>query len=63
VLPGWEGSAHDAHVLESAPENGFLVPEGKYYLADAGYPSVKILLNSVSRCSLSFERICTLENR
>jgi len=38
VLAGWEGSAHDALVLNDAIKNkGFRVPEGKYYLADAGY--------------------------
>lgn len=37
VLPGWEGSAHDARVLQHALENNFIVPENKYYLADAGY--------------------------
>lgn len=39
VLAGWEGSAHDSRVLNDAlsrPE-GLQVPEGKYYLADAGY--------------------------
>eukprot|EP00186_Timspurckia_oligopyrenoides_P004376 CAMPEP_0182451530 /NCGR_PEP_ID=MMETSP1172-20130603/43771_1 /TAXON_ID=708627 /ORGANISM="Timspurckia oligopyrenoides, Strain CCMP3278" /LENGTH=332 /DNA_ID=CAMNT_0024649313 /DNA_START=216 /DNA_END=1214 /DNA_ORIENTATION=+ len=37
VLAGWEGSAHDSRVLESAYEKGFSVPDRKYYLADAGY--------------------------
>lgn len=37
VLPGWEGSAHDARVLQFALENDFTVPRDKYYLADAGY--------------------------
>ncbi|XP_039141252.1 putative nuclease HARBI1 [Dioscorea cayenensis subsp. rotundata] len=39
VLAGWEGSAHDALVLRDALErpNGLSVPEGKYYLVDAGY--------------------------
>lgn len=38
VLPGWEGSAHDGRVLADAVQNqGFIVPEDKYYLADAGY--------------------------
>ncbi|XP_062173507.1 uncharacterized protein LOC133878966 [Alnus glutinosa] len=39
VLAGWEGSAHDSRVLNDAltgPE-GFKIPEGKYYLGDAGY--------------------------
>ncbi|CAH9114652.1 unnamed protein product [Cuscuta epithymum] len=39
ILPGWEGSAADARVLRSAVSrsNGFLVPQGYYYLCDAGY--------------------------
>jgi len=38
VLPGWEGSAHDARVLNDAIQaKGFTIPQGKYYLADAGY--------------------------
>ncbi|KAH6776950.1 hypothetical protein C2S52_007623 [Perilla frutescens var. hirtella] len=39
VLPGWEGSAHDSHVLRDAISrpNGFKVPKGCYYLVDAGY--------------------------
>ncbi|XP_020266423.1 protein ALP1-like [Asparagus officinalis] len=39
VLAGWEGSAHDALVLKDAIErpNGLKIPQGKYYLVDAGY--------------------------
>ena len=37
LVPGWEGSAHDGRVLQWALENGFYIPEGKYFLADAGY--------------------------
>ncbi|KAL6638731.1 hypothetical protein ACP70R_023590 [Stipagrostis hirtigluma subsp. patula] len=39
VLAGWEGSAHDSVVLKAALKrsNGIPMPEGKYYLADAGY--------------------------
>ena len=37
VLAGWEGSASDARVLDSAYQNNFMVPEDKYYLVDAGY--------------------------
>uniref|UniRef100_A0A803MTN5 DDE Tnp4 domain-containing protein n=1 Tax=Chenopodium quinoa TaxID=63459 RepID=A0A803MTN5_CHEQI len=36
-LASWEGSAHDSRVLGDALRKGFKVPEGKYYLADAGY--------------------------
>ncbi|KAL5582602.1 hypothetical protein UlMin_015044 [Ulmus minor] len=41
MLSGWEGSAHDARVLEHAisePQNSFpFPPPGKYYLVDSGY--------------------------
>uniref|UniRef100_J3LGS7 DDE Tnp4 domain-containing protein n=1 Tax=Oryza brachyantha TaxID=4533 RepID=J3LGS7_ORYBR len=39
VLAGWEGTAHDAVVLRDAldRENGLVVPQGKFYLVDAGY--------------------------
>jgi len=37
VIPGWEGSAHDGRVLHWALSHGLEVPEGKYFLVDAGY--------------------------
>ncbi|XP_072150600.1 protein ALP1-like [Setaria viridis] len=39
VLAGWEGSAHDALILSDALEmaHGLTVPQGKFYLVDAGY--------------------------
>lgn len=39
VLAGWEGTAHDALVLRDAltRANGLRVPQGKFYLVDAGY--------------------------
>ncbi|KAM6551213.1 hypothetical protein CsatB_001021 [Cannabis sativa] len=39
VIPGWEGSAHDGRVLRDAfsRRNGLKVPNGYYYLVDAGY--------------------------
>ena len=45
VLAGWEGSAHDDRVLEDALFNkDFWIPDGKYYLADAGYHNTDYLL-------------------
>ena len=41
---GWEGSITDAHVLESALDNGFDIPDGYYYLVDAGYAASDKLL-------------------
>ena len=37
-------TATDAHVFESALLDGLNIPVGKYYLADAGYPSCEELL-------------------
>ncbi|KAM0903096.1 hypothetical protein ACQ4PT_018891 [Festuca glaucescens] len=37
VSARWEGSASDARVLQDALQNNFYVPEGKFYLVDAGY--------------------------
>ncbi|KAL5712894.1 hypothetical protein ACHQM5_015018 [Ranunculus cassubicifolius] len=43
VLAGWEGSAHDGRVLRCAVSRDgrrLTIPQGKYYLADAGYANV-----------------------
>ncbi|XP_072146428.1 protein ALP1-like [Setaria viridis] len=39
ILAGWEGSAHDALILNDAleREDGLRVPPSKFYLVDAGY--------------------------
>ncbi|XP_026419492.1 uncharacterized protein LOC113315431 [Papaver somniferum] len=41
VYPGWEGSAADSRVPREAiyKKNGLEVPQGYYYLVDAGYPN------------------------
>ena len=44
VLPGWEGSAADSRVLEHAKTKDFVIPEGRYYLGDAGYSNSASLL-------------------
>jgi hypothetical protein len=41
---GWEGSAADARVYHDARTTDFTIPEGKYYLADAGFASCDELL-------------------
>ena len=41
---GWEGSATNVRLYESALLDGLDIPEGKYYLADAGFPSSNQLL-------------------
>ena len=43
-LTGWEGSANDARIWGDALQRGFIVPEGFYYLGDAGYPHCKEIL-------------------
>ncbi|SPT20816.1 unnamed protein product [Triticum aestivum] len=39
VLAGWEGSAHDANILSDSMSRpaGINIPDGKFYLGDAGY--------------------------
>lgn len=43
-LTGWEGSATDARVYEDARDHDLQIPDGKYYLADAGFPLCPQLL-------------------
>jgi hypothetical protein len=44
VLSGWEGSAADALIFHNARQTDFPIPNGKYYLADAGFPHCPELL-------------------
>jgi len=44
ILSGWEGSASDGGVYHDAWVHDLSIPEGKYYLADAGYPLCDALL-------------------
>ena len=44
VLAGWEGSACDGQVFQSACDSGFTILAGRYYLADAGYAGSDALL-------------------
>ena len=37
ILPGWEGSVNDGRVFNDALSKGFVIPNGRFYLADAGY--------------------------
>ncbi|XP_020519503.1 uncharacterized protein LOC110006767 [Amborella trichopoda] len=43
ILAGWEGSAADSHVLQSSLscDDPLVVPNGKYYTVDLGYPSIQ----------------------
>lgn len=49
VYPGWEGSAADSRVLRAVlddPDQNFPhIPEGKYYLVDAGYSNMEGFLS------------------
>ena len=44
ILSGWEGSVSDSTLFETARQNDFTVPEGKFYLADAGCAGCNSLL-------------------
>ncbi|KAF3791346.1 hypothetical protein EJ110_NYTH14638 [Nymphaea thermarum] len=47
VLAGWEGSATNSRVLYSALDSDvdpLVIPIGKYYLGDGGYPNIRGLL-------------------
>ncbi len=44
TLTGWEGSAANARVYESAITSDLIIPDGWYLLADAGFPHCKELL-------------------
>jgi hypothetical protein len=39
ALTGWEGSVTDARLWDEALEGGLKLAPGKYFLADAGFPS------------------------
>lgn len=45
VLAGWEGSIADGFLFSKAvDESGLVIPEGKFYLADAGFATTTGLL-------------------
>ena len=44
MLSGWEGSASDGGVFQDARLYDLVIPVGRYYLADAGYPVCDALL-------------------
>ena|ERR1700722_12885975 len=44
VFSGWEGSVADSTVYADARCHNFPIPDGKMYLANAGYPSCNELL-------------------
>lgn len=44
VLSGWEGSASDSAIYHDARTGDLAIPNGSYFLADAGYPACNALL-------------------
>jgi hypothetical protein len=44
ILSGWDGSAADAALYDDACRHDLPVPEGRYYLADAGFGACDALL-------------------
>jgi hypothetical protein len=44
LFPGWDGSASDSTMFHDARVTDLPVPQGKYYLADAGFPTSGSLL-------------------
>jgi DDE superfamily endonuclease len=44
ILSGWEGSTHDSMLYYDARGIDLYIPDGRYYLADAGFASSMTLL-------------------
>ena len=44
ILSGWDGSAADAALYADARRHDLPVPEGRYYLTDAGFGACDALL-------------------
>lgn len=44
LLSGWEGSASDSRIYEYARHTDLTLPDGCFFLADAGFPLCDMLL-------------------
>jgi len=44
ILSGWEGSATDGCIFDDARQKDFAIPNGSYYLADAGFMTCNALI-------------------
>ena len=44
ILSGWEGSATDGRIFDDARQKNFAIPNGSYYLADAGFMTCNALI-------------------
>lgn len=49
ILSGWPGSAHDSRVIDNAFNRNFVIPEGYFFLGDAGYELKSNLLTPYRR--------------
>jgi hypothetical protein len=58
VLAGWEGSAHEACILTDSLNrpDGIHLPDGKFYLGDAGYACRPRILLPFGKNKVSSER-------
>ncbi|POW16697.1 hypothetical protein PSTT_01209 [Puccinia striiformis] len=63
VLAGWEGSAHDSRVIADAFTKHLSIPDGRYYLADAGYALQQGLITPFQgvRYHLKEQATCSLK--
>ena len=43
-MTGWEGTATDALLWQDTSQKGLIIPNGKYLLGDAGFPTTPKLL-------------------
>jgi hypothetical protein len=50
IQSGWEGSVADAQMFHDARFTDLPVPDGKYFLADAGFPTCSIPWPTISSC-------------
>jgi hypothetical protein len=44
IMPGYEGTAADGRLFDTARRNRFALPEYRYYLGDAGFPNCDLIL-------------------
>ena len=44
VFSGWEGSAADSTMFHDMSITNLPIPAGKYYLADAGFPTTALFI-------------------
>jgi hypothetical protein len=44
IMPGYEGTAADGRLFDTARRNGFALPEFRFYLGDAGFPNCDLIM-------------------